>query len=47
MAYKLMYILNDNTQNYASVDYNYRLKCFDIHLNEQTNQKFNKIAQSC
>ena len=31
MAYKLMYIPNDDTQNSSSIDYNYWLKCLDTH----------------
>ena len=37
MANKLMYP-NEDTQKYSFLDYNYRLKCLDIGLNEATNQ---------
>ena len=39
MAGKLMYILNDNTQNYPSVDYNEWLKRLDTQLNKPNNPK--------
>ena len=38
MSNKLMYIPNDETQNYPPVDYNYWLKRLDTELNEPTNQ---------
>ena len=34
MVDKLIYIPNDDTQNYPFVDYNYRLKHLDTQLNE-------------
>ena len=38
MVDQFIYILNDNTQNFPSVDYNYWLKRSDIQLSEPTNQ---------
>ena len=38
MADKLMYIPNDNKQNYQSVYYNKELKRLDTQLNEPTNK---------
>ena len=43
----MMYIPNDDTQNkiLSYVDYNYRLKHYDIQINESTNQ--NSLMQEC
>ena len=38
MIDKLMYIPNDDIQNYPSVDYNMQLKRIDNQLIEPTNQ---------
>ena len=35
MADKLMYIINDDTLNSSSLDYNYWLKSLDTKLNNQ------------
>ncbi len=42
MANKLMYIPNDDKQNYFSLC---RFQLVDTQLNEQTNQNLNKIPQ--
>ena len=45
MAEKFMYISNDDTQNYPSVDYNKRLKRLKTQLNEPTNTIQYKVAE--
>ena len=42
MAVKLMYITNNDTQTYPSVDYNYWLKSYDTQLNKQTRKCYYK-----
>ena len=43
MANKSMYIPNDDTENYPSVDYNCLLKHLKTQLNEPTNQNSIKV----
>ena len=45
MADKFMHIPNDNTQITHPVDYNQWLKRLDSKLNDQTNQKLNKVIK--
>ena len=45
MADKLKYILNDDTKNSISVDYNYWLKRLDTQLNELINQNPFKVPK--
>ena len=45
MANKFMYIINNNTQNYPSVDYNKLLKRFDTQLDKPTNQNPIKVLK--
>ena len=45
MVYKLMYITNNDTQYYISVDYNQWLKRLDTQLNELTNQNSIKVTK--
>ena len=45
MADKLIYIPNNDAQNYPSIDYNYLLKCLDNELNEPTNQNSIKVPK--
>ena len=42
MTNKFMYISNDETQNYPSVDYNYWLKPLDTQINEPN---FSKVIK--
>ena len=45
MTDKLMYISNDDTQNYPSVEYNQWLKRLYTKLNEPTNQNIMKVPK--
>ena len=42
---KLIYIPNDDTQNYSSVDYNYWLKRLNTELNKPINQNSIKVLK--
>ena len=45
MADKLMYIHNNNTQNFFRVDNNQWLKRMNVQLNEPTNQNLIKVPK--
>ena len=45
MPEKLVYISNDDSQNYPLVDYNYWLKCLKTKLNEPNNHNSIKVAK--
>ena len=45
MADKLMYIINDDTQNSLFIDYNYWLKRLDTQPNEPTYQYSSKVLK--
>ena len=45
MTDKLMYIPNDYTKKYPSVDYNQQLKRLDTQLNELTNQNLINVPK--
>ena len=46
MPDKLMYIPNDDTQDFTSVDYNQWLKFFDTQFNGPTNQNSRKVPKN-
>ena len=41
----LMYIPNDDTQNFSSVDYNQWLERLDTQINEPTNKNLIKVPE--
>ena len=45
MANKLMYIPNDNEQNYSFFSYNYKLKHLDTQVNEPFYQNSIKVIK--
>ena len=45
MVYEMIYVPNDDTQIYPSIDSNLLLKLFKTQLNEQTNQKSMLLSQ--
>ena len=46
MADKLMYIPNDDTQNYPYIDYNQLLKKLDTQPNEKTNKSSIRVSKA-
>ena len=45
MPYKLMYIFNDDTQNYPFYRFQLVVGTFDTQLNELTNQNIMKVTK--